>query len=132
MNTHKNITAETCDQIRTETFPKKITPEKREEFKQSLTDDTLELSRLKKSLDDIKADYKNEMKPFQERLKKTIETLKAGQEMVTKPVYVVINPNERITQFIDPDDGEIVLERTSTPAELNGTIFQAQRTGTDN
>jgi hypothetical protein len=88
---------------------------------------------LANDLADIRASFKQKMKPLEEQFAKIRDEIKSGGEYVTTECYKFIDNDEGKTAWYSPE-GYKLEERDCTPEEKQRTMFQVLRkdkTGTD-
>lgn len=121
---------DSCDAMERISYDKKLTPAERDELKHILSEDLIALNRLDEENAEFKATMKARMTPHKEAVKETTATLRRGATSVEERCFKLIDPSQKLVGYYN-DEGELVYERAAVGNELNGTIFQMQREGTN-
>ena len=111
-------------------YTKQIPNERLESMKEKLVENNIQLR-------DVRADKKAANKLFNEQIKQLEEDndyvtgmLKEKSEYVTEECYKFVDDEKRMTGYYNAD-GILVYSRPSRPEEMQKTIYQMQRTGTE-
>ena len=111
-------------------YTKQIPSEQLEGLKEKLVENNIQLR-------DVRADKKAANKLFNEQIKQLEDAndevtgkLKERSEYVTEECYKFVDDEKRMTGYYNAD-GILVYSRPSRPEEMQKTIYQMQRTGTE-
>lgn len=111
-------------------YTKQIPSEQLEGLKEKLVENNIQLR-------DVRADKKAANKLFNEQIKQLEDAndevtgkLKERSEYVTEECYKFVDDEKRMTGYYNAD-GILVYSRPSRQEEMQKTIYQMQRTGTE-
>lgn len=111
-------------------YTKAIPSDRLESMKEKLVENNIQLR-------DVRADKKAANKLFNEQIKQLEEDndyvtgmLKEKSEYVTEECYKFVDDEKRMTGYYNAD-GILVYSRPSRPEEMQKTIYQMPRTGTE-
>lgn len=111
-------------------YTKQIPNDRLEGMKEKLVENNIQLR-------DVRADKKAANKLFNEQIKQLEEDndyvtgmLKEKSEYVTEECYKFVDDEKRMTGYYNAD-GILVYSRPSRPEEMQKTIYQMPRTGTE-
>lgn len=111
-------------------YTKQIPSEQLEGLKEKLVENNIQLR-------DVRADKKAANKLFNEQIKQLEDAndevtgkLKERSEYVTEECYKFVDDEKRMTGYYNAD-GILVYSRPSRPEEMQKTIYQMPRTGTE-
>ncbi len=124
---------DSCDQIEEKQYTRKFNTNELVQRRAELSEIAIKLNNLTNELADIRASYKQKMKPLEEQFAKIRDEIKSGGEYVTTECYKFIDNDEGKTAWYSPE-GYKLEERDCTPEEKQRTMFQVLRkdkTGTD-
>lgn len=118
-----------CDEVIPKySFMRKFTDEEMQEYKNELSDNSVEVDILQTELEEIKREYKEKIKPKAQRLKFLLKCLREKAVGITDEAYVLKSDTE---YCIYSSEGELLLARALKPAEKQKTIRMALREGTN-
>lgn len=126
----KAFLKDNCDRIEDAGYMKQFSPEQVTEMKERLAQVSIEINDIeeeKKAANDL---FKEKLKPFAEEKHSLLTGIKHGAEFVTERCFVFIDQHEKMVGYYN-EEGLLVSQRPATAKELQGTIFQIGRTGTD-
>lgn len=105
--------------------------------RETFVNNSIQISTLLDELDEIKASYKNKLKPLKDENRLLQQSIKMRKEEVQGVLYHVANEEDGMMETYD-ELGYLIGSRRLTPAEKSqtqGRLFVAHgaaRTGTDN
>lgn len=120
-----------CDAVEEKGYMKPFTPEQLNEMKDTLASITIEINDIEEEKKEAMQAFNERLKPLREELKKLLVRIKNKAEFVTEKCYKFIDQEERMVGFYN-EDGTLIDSRPAYANELQGTIFQMKRTGTNN
>lgn len=103
------------------TVRKVFTPEELLSFKDEFAELSVKLNEEQIALDEIKAEYKDKMKPMQEQASRVLRCIRTKGEEITLNVYKVDDQEAGMMRYLD-STGEIVDERRLFPHERQTSI----------
>jgi aspartokinase len=124
---------DSCDQIEEKQYTRKFSTTELVQRRAELSETAIKLNTLANELADIRANFKQKMKPMEEEFNKIRDEIKSGGEYVSSECYKFIDVEEGKTAWYTPE-GYKLEERDSTPEEKQRTMFQVLRndkTGTN-
>ena len=126
----KRFLKDNSDAVVEKSYMKKFTPEQLQGFKEDLAECCMETSEIASELKEIKEQFKMRLKPLQERQSELLRNIRQKAELVTEVCYKFVNQDEKMTYFYN-EDGDCIEARQCTADELQKTVFQSLRTGTE-
>ena len=129
----EQVLHDSCDQIEEKQYTRKFNTNELVQRRAELSETAIRLNNLANEMADIRASYKQKMKPLEESFSKIRDEIKSGGEYVTTLCYKFIENEEGKTAYYTPE-GYKLEERDSTPEEKQRTMFQVLRndkTGTN-
>ena len=120
-----------CDKVEERGYMKPFTPEQLNEMKDTLASITIEINDIEEEKKEAMQAFNDRLKPLREELKELLVGIKNKAEFVTEKCYKFIDQEERMVGFYN-EDGTLIDSRPAYANELQGTIFQMKRTGTNN
>lgn len=120
-----------CDAVEEKGYMKHFTPEQLAEMKDELASVTIEMNDIEEAKKEVLAEFNERLKPFKEEQKVLLNNIKNKAEFVTEKCYKFIDKENRIVGFYN-EEGDLIESRPAYSKELQGTIFQMRRTGTEN
>lgn len=127
----KRFLKDNCDSIEQISYMKQFKPEEIDRMKTELSEISIELNDLEEKKKNQSQLIKLEMDPLKEQLKELLTDIKQKAELVKEPVYKFIDDETRMVEYYN-DEGNLVDRRPMTMEEKQKTIFQIDRTGTNN
>lgn len=127
----KAFLEDNCDAVEEKGYLKPYTPEELQGHKEELANVSIEISEIEAEMKEVMADYKGRLKPLKEKRTNMVSNIKSKAEYVKEKCYRFTDQETRETGYYNAD-GLLVESRMATANELNPTIFQTLRTGTDN
>ena len=126
----KRFLKDNSDAVVEKSYMKPFTPEQLQEHKEDLAECCMQINDIEEQLKAIKEQYKMRLKPLKEQQQQTLENIRRKSELVTELCYKFVNQEERMTYFYNAD-GDCVEARQCTADEMQTTIFQTLKTGTE-
>lgn len=129
----EQVMRDNCDQIIERSYTKKFDQEEINARRAEYADVGIQVAELEKQLAEIRADYKDRIKPLLERMSGILDEIKSGGEWVTTEVFLFKDMESGMAAIYTPD-GHLLEKRPLTPGEKQPTIMTALRsfrTGTD-
>lgn len=120
-----------CDAVEEKGYMKPFTPEELSEMKDTLSTITIEINDIEEEKKDAMSMYNERLKPHKKELKELLHGIKNKAEFVTENCYKIIDQEKRIVGFYN-ENGDLIESRAAYANELQATIFQMRRTGTNN
>ena len=122
--------ADNADAVENLGYMKSFEPDEVQSLKDQLAEAAIKVDTLKQELDDIKATYKDKMKPHQKIIGETLKNIKEGAEFVEEDCYKFIDHTEGMVGYYNKF-GDLVQSRKIRADERQKTIFAIERTGTN-
>lgn len=119
INTLKNM-ADTVEEV---SYMREFSIDEIEERKTQLAANCVKQQNLKDELDDIKAEYKAEMKPVAEEISRLTHDLRTKREAITEKCFVEFDQDAKVAKCYSPTTGELVYTRPLNPSEMQGNLF---------
>ena len=120
-----------CDAVEEKGYMKPFTPEQLVEMKDTLASTTIEISDIEDEKKDVMAEFNEKLKPFKEEQKELLVSIKNKAKFVNEKCFKFIDRETRMVGFYN-ENGDLIDSRPAYANELQGTIFQMKRTGSDN
>ena len=118
-----------CDEvIPNYSYLRRFTDEELTEFKDQLSDESIELDTLKTELEELSKGIKEKMKPRKQQLKQLLKNLREKAEQFQEECYAL---KSETTYDIYNSEGELLFSRALKPAEKQKTIQMKLREGTN-
>lgn len=111
-NLHNN-----CDEVQEISYDKKFTATELSELKDTLADQSIQLSDVEEEFKDVKQSYADQMAPMKAEIKLAIGSLKSGKRIVTEPCFKFIDKDNKEVGYYN-DDGELVYSRPANMDEM--------------
>ena len=119
-----------CDAVEDLGYTKSLPNDEIEALKDRLVENNIQLR-------DVRADKKAANKEFNDQIKQLEESndevtgkLKAKSEFVTEPCFKFVDDEKREVGYYN-NEGVLVYSRPARPDEMQKTVFQFIRTGTE-
>ena len=127
----KHLLDANCDAVEEVGYSRLFTPDELNIRKEELADVSISIAEIEAEKKEADADFKYRRKPFDERKTVLLEQLKNKSEYVREKCYKFLDHDNRVALFYNAD-GVLVSSRPMMPQEMQKTIFEQLRTGTDN
>ena len=119
-----------CDQVENKGYMKPFTPEQLAEMKENLAETSIEINDVEIEKKEVLEGYKTQIKPLVESKTRLLRNIKHKAEFVDEICYKFIEGTTKEVGYYN-SEGFLIESRPAFGNELQGTIFQIQRTGTD-
>lgn len=127
-----NFLADNCDKIEKKGYMKSYSPEKVQELKEDLAVKSIKISEVEAKKKAATLEFNAELKPLKEEQATILRGIKERAEFVDdEDCYKFVDQEEKTVGYYN-GNGDLIESRPAYPDELQGTIFQMKRTGTDN
>lgn len=120
-----------CDAVEEKSYMKQYSPDELVKLKEQLSDISIEINDIETEKKNVIAEFKDRLKPLTEELKSILDGLKKKAELVTEKCYKFTDREARETAYYN-ENGDLIESRPAFGEELQGNIFQLERTGTNN
>jgi hypothetical protein len=122
--------SDNCDKVVEMGYMKRFTPEQIQEKKEQLSETDIKINDNEEAKKEVLKDFKVQLKPLTDQRKQLLTNIKQKAEYITEKCYKFIDNEDKMVGFYN-SEGELVESRPATVDELQGTIFQISRTGTN-
>lgn len=120
-----------CDKVVEKGYMKQYSPEELLELKDNLADMTIEINDIEEKKKEMTAEFNDQLKPLKEDQKTLLANIKNKAEFVQENCYMIVDRENRMVGFYN-SNGDLIESRGAFSNELQGTIFQMNRTCTNN
>lgn len=131
LDERKRFLKDNCDVVEPVGYMKQFSLDKVTELKERLSEVSIEINDKEEELADIKKDFKFQMDPLREEKQICLKGIKERAEFVNETCYTFIDQDEKMVGSYN-SEGMLISQRPAMPKELQGTIHQVLRTGTNN
>lgn len=118
------------DAIEEITYTRRFSPDELADMRSRLADNSIEESDIEARKKEEIDRFKDQLKPIQKAKTTLLSKLKTKTEQVTESCYKMINREERLVGYYN-SDGELVSARPLNALEMQKTIFEVSKTGTN-
>lgn len=118
------------DAIEEITYTRRFTPDELADMRSRLADNSIEESDIEARKKEEMDRFKDQLKPIQKAKTTLLSKLKTKTEQVTESCFKMINRDERLVGYYN-SDGELVSARPLNAQEMQKTIFEVAKTGTN-
>lgn len=122
--------ADNCDRIEEKSYMKRFDSNTLMQKKEQLSEIAIQISDLEEAKKSYMVGHKAEMDPLQDEKKQLLTDIKQKAEFVKERCYKFIDEDERWVGYYN-GAGDLIDSRPANPDELQKTIFQLSRTGTE-
>lgn len=119
-----------CDKVEELGYTKAIPSERLEELKNQLVDVSIQTKDVKADAKESARQYKEQIKQLETESGKITDQLKARSEYVMEKCFKFVDSETRQVGYYN-SDGILVYQRPAQPDELQKTIYQSLKTGTN-
>lgn len=126
----KRFLEDNCDGVEELSYTKKLPEEEVADLKEQLVVNNIELQDKEFEKEEVMKGFKEEIKALKGTQKELTDKLRSKSEFVKEKVYRITDRDTRETGYYN-DEGDLVFQRPARPEEMQGTVFQIIRTGTD-
>ena len=120
-----------CDAVENVGYTRRFTAEELAKMKENLSETAIRINDIEIAKKEAMKAIKKELDPLNEDKVDLLEKLKNKSEFVEEDCYKFIDHEAREVGFYNTE-GELVYSRPIQPQEMQKTVFQMQRTGTNN
>lgn len=120
-----------CDKVEEKGYMKRFTPEQIWKMKEELAETSIQINDIQEEKKEILKDIKFRTTPLAERKSELLKGIKEKAAYTIEKCYKFIDQESKLVGYYNAE-GDLVESRPAMMDELQGTIFQAQRTGTHN
>lgn len=126
----KEFLADNCDAVEEKGYMKQYTNEELAEMKDQLSDTAIKINDIEIEKKMVNDEFKVRLKPLKKHKDSLLDGLKNKAKHVNEQCYKFIDMETREVGFYNAD-GKLIESRPAYANELQGTIFQINRTGTN-
>lgn len=119
-----------CDSVEEITYTRRFSPEELSQMRNQLAERSIEESDIEARKKEMTDRFKDELKPIVKSKGLLLHKLKSKTEECTESCFKYINREERIVGYYN-SDGELVSARPLNAQEMQKTIFEVTKTGTN-
>lgn len=119
-----------CDKVEELGYTKAIPSERLEELKNQLVDVSIQTKDVKADAKESARQYKEQIKQLETESGNITDQLKARSEYVMEKCFKFVDSEARQVGYYN-SDGLLVYQRPAQPDELQKTVYQSLRTGTN-
>jgi small-conductance mechanosensitive channel len=119
-----------CDAVEDLGYMKRFSPEAITSMKNQLASTSIEINDIEVEKKEAITAYKEQLKPLMDGKKSLLKNIKQKAEFVTEICYKFVDQEAMLTGYYNAD-GDLVSSRPLAPEEMQKTIFQIQKTGTN-
>ena len=120
-----------CDSVEPKGYMKRYTAEQLENMKNALSDVSIDINDIEEEKKEVMKDFKERLDPLVDEKKELLRGLKEKAVFVKEDCYKYVDQEDRMTGFYN-QNGDLVESRPATADEMQQTVFQVLRTGTEN
>lgn len=120
-----------CDKVEKKTYMRRFSHDEMRQKKDQLAETSITLSEIDDEKKEILQDIKQRQDPLKTEKKILLSNIKHKAEEVKEECYKFIDQENNEVGFYN-SEGDLIEQRPAYPDERQGTIFQINRTGTDN
>jgi len=119
-----------CDVVESKGYMKPFTPEQLVEMKESLAETSIEINDVEIEKKEIIEEFKTRTKPLIDHKQRLLKNIKHKAEFVDEQCFKFVDVATKEVGFYNAE-GNLIEARPAFGNELQSTIFQISRTGTD-
>ncbi len=127
----KKFLEDNCDAVEKKGYMKPFTPEELTEMKDELAEVAIEINDIETAKKEAMKAFNHELEPHKEEKKTLLSSLKNKAEFIEEECYKFVDKEARTVGYYN-SNGDLIESRAAYATELQGTIFQINRTGTNN
>jgi hypothetical protein len=120
-----------CDAVENKGYMKPYTAEELQQMKENLAETSIKINDVEEEKKQVLEGYKTQMKPLISEKQVLLTGIKQKAEFVEELCYKFVDTTAKEVGFYNAE-GFLIETRPAYGDELQGTIFQIQRTGTGN
>lgn len=126
-NLKMQVLVDSADSVENTTYYKPLTQEELEVKREQYFDNQIKLSGFNEELSDIKAGFKDKMKPLQTENVVLLQEVKTKQAEITGTLYHLANHDTGFMETYN-ESAELVSTRRLRPNEKQKNVFQISKT----
>lgn len=123
--------ADNCDSQEVKTYMRRFSSDELLVMKDGLSNVAIQIDEIEAEKKASMEIFKEQLKPLSDEKKRILDGLKSKSEQVKATCYKFIDAESREVGFYTKD-GDLIESRPAFIDELQTTIYQIQRNGTDN
>lgn len=120
-----------CDCVVEKGYMKPFAPEKVTELKEKLAETSIEIGEIEDAKKASATQYNAQLKPLLAEKSTILRGIKERAEYVKEACYKFVDQEDKMVGFYNAN-GDLIESRPINPDEIQRTIFQIGKTGTDN
>lgn len=120
-----------CDSVEEKGYMKQFTPEQILEMKESLSETDININDLEDEKKEVTKEIKEKLDPLKGTRKTLLKNIKQKAEFTKELCYKFVDTNDKTVGYYN-SKGDLIESRPATADELQLTIFQVNKTGTNN
>lgn len=126
----KRFLKDNADSVVQKTYMRQFTPEELQSHKEELANTSIQINDIEQEKKLVMDGFKEQLKPLQQKQGELIENIRKKATLVSGICYCFVSEEEHMTYIIN-EDGDCIEARPCTADELQKTVFQPLRTGTE-
>ena len=119
-----------CDSVVEKGYMKQFSLEQIQSMKESLSETDIQINDMEEEKKEITKDIKSRIDPLKSERKYLLRGIKQKAEFTKEECYKFIDNSTNMVGFYNAE-GDMIESRPAQSDELQGTIFQIGRTGTN-
>lgn len=119
-----------ADSVESKEYFKRFTPQELKEKKDRKIEVDVEVADLDEEKKAKMKEFKDKIDPLAKEGKFLLKCIKKKGEVISGRLFKFIDPEEKMVGFYD-EQGDLIESRPAFPDELQTTIYQLNRTGTN-
>jgi len=119
-----------CDKIEEKGYMKRFSSDQLSEMKEQLSETAISINDIEIEKKIVMEGFKDKMKPLNLEKERLLIGLKNKTEFITENCFKFVDMETREVGYYN-EDGDLIESRPAYADELQGTIFQMKRTGTN-
>lgn len=119
-----------ADSVESKEYFKRFTPQELKEKKDRKIEVDVEVADLDEEKKAKMKEFKDKIDPLAKEGKLLLKCIKKKGEVISGRLFKFIEPEEKMVGFYD-EQGDLIESRPAFPDELQTTIYQLNRTGTN-
>ena len=127
----KQFLRDNCDAAEPMGYMRRFTPDQIVEMKNELSEISIEINDVEDEKREMMTHFKARLDPLNDQRKNLLSNIKNNAVYVKETCYKFMDHSIRMVEYYNAD-GDLVSERPMMPQEMQKTVFQIDRTGTNN
>jgi hypothetical protein len=120
----RKILKDSCDRVVEFSYMKRFTAEQLRDMERDLAETMLQLDKLERELEEVKNEYKENMKPYKTSVTDILANLRYKAKLTSEECYIIF---EEDMAGVYNGEGELVHHRPLEASERQRTLFSVQR-----